>query len=99
MYEIVVLCNNLRAGTRKVESECFLSTTQIVEFENEVLREIALVSPDDPAKAWIHQTEFVTGCVDGLDAWEQKVPLVRFSFQEWLNKASRSRLVVRGQLK
>jgi len=47
-----------------------------VQLEDQVLRQLGLITPDDPANTSVDETEFVAGCVDRLDSGKLKVPLV-----------------------
>jgi hypothetical protein len=46
-----------------------------VQLEDEVLGQVRLVAPDDPADAAVREPELVAGGVDGHDARELEVPL------------------------
>lgn len=46
-----------------------------MQFEDEILREVLLTSPHDPAKSWIHETELMARCVDRVYSGKRKVPL------------------------
>lgn len=54
MDKIVVLRNDLCSGSREVQSVRFFRATKVVQLEHEMLGQVALVSPDDPANAGIN---------------------------------------------
>lgn len=76
MNEIEVLSDDLCARSGKVQRVRLLSAAQVVELENEMLRQIALVSPDNPSHSCVDQPEFVTTGVDRFNAGQFEVPLL-----------------------
>ena len=62
--QVVVLGDDLSAGTGEVERVGFFGAAEVVELEDEVFGEIGLVAPNDPADAGIDEAEFVAGGVD-----------------------------------
>jgi hypothetical protein len=73
-HEVEVLRNDRRGRAREVERERVLDRAEIVQLEDEVLREVGLVAPDNPADATVRKSELVTGRVDRHDARELEVP-------------------------
>lgn len=47
-----------------------------MEFEDEVFREVGLVTPDDPAYAGVDKAELMAGGIDRFDAGKLEVPAV-----------------------
>jgi hypothetical protein len=93
MDQVVVLRNDLRSRPGKVKSERLLRAAKVVELEDEMLGEIALIPPDDPANTCIDEAELVAADVDRLHPWEFKVPLLTsFGVREWGDEASRGSL-------
>lgn len=76
MDEVVVLCNDLRAGPREVKGVGLFGAAQIVQLEDEVAGEVGFVAPDYPTYAGVDQPEFMAGCVDGFDARDLEVPVM-----------------------
>jgi hypothetical protein len=74
--EVVVLRNNMGAGSREIERVGLFSAAEVVQFEDEVAREVFLVTPDYPADPSVYQAEFVPGGVDGFNAGKTEVPVV-----------------------
>ncbi len=74
--EVVVLRDDVRAGSREVESEGLLGAAEIVQLEDEVPGQVGFVAPDYPADAGVDEPELVAGCIDGFDAGELEVPIV-----------------------
>lgn len=63
-----VLGDDLGARAGEVEGVGFLGAAEVVELEDEVFGQVGLVPPDDPSDSSVDQAEFVSRCVDGLDA-------------------------------
>lgn len=59
VHEVEVLRNNGRGGAREVEREAVFDGAEVMELEDEVLGEVGLVAPDDPAYTNICKAEFV----------------------------------------
>ena len=59
MEEIEILRNNRCCGTGEVQGERIFHRAEVVKLEDEVLGEVGLVSPYDPANSDVAQTEFV----------------------------------------
>ncbi len=73
--EVVVLRDDLRAGSREVEREGRHVVAEVVHPEDQVLRERVGVAPDDPADTGIHEPVLVAGRVDRRDPRQAEVPL------------------------
>lgn len=74
MNEVEVLRDDGRSRAREVEGEAVFDGTEVVQFEDQVLREMGLVPPDDPANADVGKTELVARRVDGDDTRQAEVP-------------------------
>jgi hypothetical protein len=59
MNQTKVLRENRRRRTRKVEREGIFDGTKIMELEDEVLGEMGLITPDNPADTDVGEAEFV----------------------------------------
>lgn len=74
MDEVEVLSDDLCTWTGEIQRVGLLGAAKVMQFEDQMTREIRLVAPDDPSHTSIHQSKLVSRSVDGLDAWELKVP-------------------------
>jgi len=95
MNEIEILGDYLGTWTREIESVGFFCSSQVMELENQMLWEIGLISPDNPSYTGIHQPEFVSRSVDGLDTRKFEVPFLSstsFCLCERSNESSRRRI-------
>jgi hypothetical protein len=59
MDKVEILCDDRGGGTREVEREAVFDGAEVMEFEDEVLREVGFVAPDDPADADVGEAVFV----------------------------------------
>lgn len=59
VHEVEVLRDDRVRWTREVERERVLDRPEVVQLEDEVLRKVSLVPPDDPADTDVGKTEFV----------------------------------------
>jgi hypothetical protein len=57
---LVVLSDNLAGATREVEGEGGLVGAEVVDVEDEFLREVFGVAPDDPADAGVDEAVLVS---------------------------------------
>lgn len=70
-----------------------------MQLENQVLRQIALVPPDNPANTSVDKTKLMTASVDGFDSRKLEIPpLTGFGVREWGNEASRCSINVDGNV-
>jgi len=60
MDEVIILHYHLGARPREIKGERLLRAAQVVELEDEILWQICLVTPDDPAQSWGYQTVLMT---------------------------------------
>lgn len=74
MHEVEVLRDDGRSWAREVEREAVFDGAEVVELEDEVLGQVRLVAPDDPADTDVGEAELVAGGVDGDDTREAEVP-------------------------
>lgn len=81
----------------KVEGESGLVSSQIVDMEDELLREVFLAAPDDPSNTGIHQPILVAAHVDALHQWQPKVPH-KLRVQKRCHKASTCGVHVDGDI-
>ena len=63
MEEQEVLGDDRSSGTTEVEGEGIFNRTEIMELENEILREEALRTPDDPTDANWRKTKLVCSII------------------------------------
>ena len=73
-YKLIILADNLARASRKVQRKGRLVRAEVVDVEDEFLREVFVVAPHDPADARVHEAVFVARHVDGGDFGEAKVP-------------------------
>ena len=59
MEEVEILGNNRRRWSRKVEGERIFHRTEVMEFKDEILWKVFLVSPDNPSYADVTEPKFV----------------------------------------
>src|SRR5215211_2699178 len=72
--EVVVLRDHLGARPREVERERRHVVAEVVDPEDQVLRQSLAVTPDDPAHAGVDEPVLVPGGVDRDDARQAEVP-------------------------
>ena len=77
MDEVVVLRYDLGPWTGEIEGVRFLRASQVMKLENEVLGEVRLISPNDPAHAGVDEPKLMARRVDRLDSGKLKVPKIR----------------------
>jgi hypothetical protein len=53
---LIILSNDLRCALGKVESERCLISAEVVDVEDQLLRKILRVSPDNPPYTWVYKT-------------------------------------------
>ena len=75
VHEVEVLSDDRVRRAGEVQRERVLDGAEVVELEDEVLREVLLGPPDDPSYADIGQSELVARGVNGNDARNAEVPL------------------------
>ena len=63
--QLVVLSDNLTRAARKIESEGSLIGAEVVDVEDEFLRQVGWISPDDPTDAWVYKAVLVARDIDG----------------------------------
>lgn len=95
VQEVEVLRDDRVRWTREVERERVLDRAEVVQLEDEVLREVLLGAPDDPANTDVGKTELVTGGVDRDNTGDTEVPL-ELGGGEGSDEASRSTVDVDG---
>jgi hypothetical protein len=61
---LVILSDDLGSTTGEVEGKRRLISTEIVDVEDELLRQVLGVTPHDPADTGINETVLVTRNVD-----------------------------------
>jgi hypothetical protein len=59
MEEVEILGNDRRRWSRKVEGERIFHRTEVMEFKDEILWKVFLVSPDNPSYADVAEPKFV----------------------------------------
>lgn len=57
--EVEVLRDDRSSRSREIERETIFDGTKVMQLEDEVLRKVSLVPPDDPADTDVGKTEFV----------------------------------------
>jgi len=62
--QLVVLANDLGGAAGEVERERSLVGTQVIDVEDQFLRQELRITPDDPANTRVHKTVFVARDVD-----------------------------------
>ena len=62
--KLVILADNLACTAGKVERKRRLVSAQVVDVEDELLRQVLGVAPHDPADTGVHEAVFVAGDVD-----------------------------------
>lgn len=95
VHEVEVLRDDRVRGARKVERERVLDRAEVVQLEDEVLREELLRAPDDPADTDVRETELVPGGVDRDHARDAEVPL-KFGVGEGRDEAAGCAVDVNG---
>ena len=78
---LVVLANDLRGTAGKVEGKGSLVGTKIVDIEDEFLRKVFRIAPNDPTNARINKAVFVPRDIDANNFFKAKVPK-----KTWINK-------------
>ena len=86
--EIVVLAQNLRRGTREVQTHLRDVGSEVIDRERHFVGQILLVLPDHPAQTRIYQTVFVARRGDRQHPFEAEVPLL-FGFEERQDETAR----------
>jgi len=66
----------------EIKRERIFNGTEIMEFENEVLREQLLRTPDNPTDANLGETKLMSGGVDGHNPGNLEIPL-QLGCREW----------------
>ena len=72
--EIVILGDDLAAGTREIQGEGGHVAAQVIDPEDQVLGQLLGIAPDHPANAQGRQPELVAGGVDGFHARQPEIP-------------------------
>ena len=78
---------------RKIEGESRLISAEVVDVENQLLRQLLLATPDHPADARVYEPVLVATCVDALHPLQSEVPL-DFGVDEWRHEATACRIHV-----
>lgn len=86
--QLVVLAQNLGSTSREVESKRSLISTEVVDVEDQLGREVLGVAPDAPTNTGVDETVLVARDVDGDDLFETEVP-DKVRVDEWCNEATR----------
>ena len=95
--EVVVLRDNLSAWSREIQGEGWHVATEIIDVEDQILRQIGLLSPDHPPRSERRQAEFVTRSIDRLDPRETEVPH-QIRRAEWSEESAAGRVDVDGNI-
>src|SRR6266480_5296631 len=95
--EVVVLGDDLVAGTREIQGEGGHLAAEVVHVKDEIIGQLVFVAPDDPADAGIDKTVFMAGGIDGLDARNTEVPF-EVRLQKWRDEASAGGIDVDGNI-
>ena len=66
MNQVEVLRDHLSPGTGEVQGKGLFGASEIVEFEDELLGQVRLITPDDPSEASVDEPKLMTAGVDGL---------------------------------
>jgi len=69
-----VLSNDWSSRATEVEGERIFNRAKIVEFENEILWEEFLRTPDDPTNANLSKAELVPGGIDRDNSGDLEIP-------------------------
>lgn len=72
--QLVVLAQNLGSSTREVESKGSLVSTEVVDVEDQLGRQVLGIAPDAPANTGVDETILVARNVDRDDLLETEVP-------------------------
>lgn len=72
--QLIVLSDDLRRSAGEVECEGSLISTEVVDVEDQLLREILGITPDHPANTRVDKTILVTRDVDGCDLLKTEIP-------------------------
>jgi hypothetical protein len=95
--ELVVLRDDLAGALGEVERERGLVGAEVVDVEDEFLRQVLLAAPDAPADAGVDEAVLVAADVDALDQRQAEVPL-QVRVQEGRDEAAARRVHVDGRL-
>ena len=88
VHEIEILRDDWMRRAGEVERERILDGAEVVQLEDEVLREELGGTPDDPTDTDVRKTELVTGGIDRHNARDLEVPEV-VRGREWRDETSR----------
>jgi hypothetical protein len=72
--QLVVLAQDLGSSTREVEGKGSLVSTEVVDVEDQLGRQVLGVTPDAPANTGVDETILVAGNVDRDDLLKTEVP-------------------------
>lgn len=72
--QLVVLAQDLGSSTREVEGKGSLVSTEVVDVEDQLGRQVLGVTPDAPANTGVDETILVAGNVDRNDLLKTEVP-------------------------
>ena len=72
--ELVVLSDDLRSTFAEVESDARLRRTEVIEREDDFVREMFLSSPDAPSDTGVDESIFVTTGVNRDDGRKSEIP-------------------------
>ena len=72
--EVVVLGDDLAGRAREIDLEDGHIAAQVIHLEDQVIRQVRVLAPDDPADTQRRQAELMSGGVDGLHAREDGNP-------------------------
>jgi len=87
--QLVVLAQDLGSTTREVESKRSLISTEVVDVEDELGRQVLGVTPDAPTNTGVDKTVLVARHVDGDDLLKTEVP-DKIGVDKRCNKTTRS---------
>lgn len=81
------LCVYKNYAFGEVEGEGGLISSEIVNVEDELVRQIFFTSPNDPTDACVHKSILVSTNVDALHKWQAKVPCKLWIYK-WCDEAT-----------
>ena len=57
--EIIILRDHLPGGARKIDLKCWHITTEIANMENQIIRQISLLTPKNPPHSERRKSKFM----------------------------------------
>jgi len=95
--ELVVLTDDLGGTFGKVKGEGSLVSSEVVDIEDELFREVFGGSPDDPAYTGVNESILVTTGVDRHNLLESEIPL-KFRYNERSYKSTTGSINVNDRI-